>query len=183
LQVKIPKNIFKLSKTNFQEVLVSLWEAMDLEAKQKMLETCHISSPEKVNEILTVNNAPLKSDLDIFYDMMLEGKFDKSYANELAIDKKIAHYEYEKLIQENCNKVSQKKNIKNQMMLEFKENAEDDPRETSSCSTYDSNFEENEEFNEDQSSVTNIILKHKKSLRNISSQKNQNLLIRAPKVF
>jgi hypothetical protein len=140
-------------------------------------------SGTKLEEILSLGSQSLPSNLDHFYKQMKEGKFDKIFINESAIDQKIANLEYSQKIVDNHNEMIKRKSIKDQMTLRVQENEGVDDADSSSCSTYDSNFEEYDDLETENSKVTNIILNHKKSLRMSDSHRNQAHISRNFKVI
>ena len=173
----------KISKSELQNFLFEIWKLLEGQIKEKLLESFDLTSEEDVKKILQINGFPLVSDLDIFHKRMIEGKFDKSFVNELAIDKKIARIEYQNLIEKNKHRVFQIKNAQNQMKLDCNQIADvGENGEALSCSTYDSNFEENEGFGGHKSRVADIISRHKQSLRNAPSQKTQPVVTRPARV-
>jgi hypothetical protein len=171
-----------LTKSEFRDMLFNIWNSLDEDKKNEMAQKFQLfENQDSINEILTINRKPLYSDLDIFYSNMKEGKFDKIYSNESIIDRKIANLEYKQMIQKNFDDLIKQKSAKNLMKLQFhKPNLE--IVESSSCSTYDSNFEENDDSEMKESKISNIILRHKKSLRMPIFQKNQSSVSRNSKV-
>lgn len=169
-QVKVPKSLLNIPKNNFRDLLLEIWSSLDGDTRRKMEQDFGIQeSGSTVQKILSIDAQPILSPLDVFFQNMIEGKFDKSYTNERIIDQKIAALQYEQIIEKNKATAEKRKATKNQMKIEFQELSDE---EFSSNSTYDSNFEENEDSENETSKVGHIILRHKKSLRTPISQKN-----------
>lgn len=172
-QVKVPKSFLTMSKGALQNLLLGVWTSLDKQTQQLIERDFGIeNSTSSIRSILQIDAQPLKSTLDVFFERMVAGRLDKSYCHERSIDRKIAVLEYEQILQKNKQVAEQRKSAKKQMTIEFNESPTEGP-ESSSCSTYDSNFEENEDSEDDVSTVRDIILRHKQSLRNPVSQKGQ----------
>lgn len=160
-----------MSKGEFQGVLWKIWESLGEDAQGEMLRAFGLGTAgESLEEVLAADAGPLLSPLDVFHRSMVEGKFDKSFWNESLIDRKLARLQYEQLLQRSRATLAQRKSAKQQMRVELEEvsGAEQDSR---SCSTYDSNFEEAGDTEEEPSTLRNLILRHKEALRNPVSQK------------